>query len=170
MVACKEFQPLPIFWRFFIYGLLGFATEVCFTAGWEFVVNLNFKFPGNTSLWSFIIYGVSVLICEQIRHHLLKRKVPLLLRAVVLTIWAFTWEFCWGLVLRPLGWNAWDYTPFDYNIMGIITLEYTPAWYAGSIVTDLYVIPYTHDLCWRNSDKGSSDDSMSNGDLKPKSS
>ena len=169
MEADKESQPLPTFWRFFIYGLLGFATEVCFTAGWEFVVNLNFKFPGNTSLWSFIIYGLSVLICEHIRQHLLDRQVPLLLRAMVYTIWAFAWEFCWGLILTPLGWNAWDYTPFDYDIMGIITLEYTPAWFTGSVVTDLFVIPYTLELCWRNSDKVTASDLINNGEIKQKS-
>lgn len=163
-------QSLPIQWRFFIYGLLGLATEVCFTAGWEFVVNLNFKFPGNTSLWSFVIYGVSVLICERIRQRLLEHNVPLILRALVFTVWAFTWEFCWGLVLTRLGWNAWDYTPFDYDIMGIITLEYTPAWFAGSLVMDQLIIPFTNDLCWQKCEEHNlGDSSAANGEVKQKS-
>ncbi len=162
-------ELLPLHWRFFLYGLLGFATEVCFTAGWEFVVNLNFKFPGNTSLWSFVIYGTSLLICERVRQYLLDRDVPLLARAFVYTVWAFTWEFCWGMILTSLGWNAWDYTPFDYDVMGIITLEYTPAWYVGSIFTDLFIIPYTMSLCWKPKGEKATSEPIVNGCVKPKS-
>ena len=167
-MANKESRPLSAQWRFFIYGLIGFATEVCFTAGWEFVVNVNFKFPGNTSLWSFIIYAVSVLVCEHIRRHLLNRKVPLLLRGIVYTLWAFAWEFFCGLILTHLGWNAWDYTTFEYDIMGVITLEYAPAWYTGSLIADVFVIPYTLQLCWKNREKVNTAGGTSNGEIKQK--
>ena len=75
--------------------------------------------------------------------------VPLFLRALIYTIWTFAWEFSTGYVLRLFNGCPWDYGPwFTYNIMGLITLEYAPLWYIGSILCEKYVIKLTLDLKW----------------------
>ncbi len=174
MAVQSSLQPISIFWRLCIYGHLGFAAEVGFTAAWEFVVNLNMRFPGNTSLWSFFIYGLFGLVAEKIREFMLSCHIPLLIRAFVFMIAAFAWEFSCGMILKPLGFNAWDYSAFDYNIMGIITLEYAPAWYFGCLVGDAIFIPYINQLYWgpepeRRTKQAMQENTELNGEVKQKS-
>ena len=148
MVVIRELQveqtrPLTLLGRFYIYALHGYAAEVMFTALWEFIVNLNWKFPGNTSIWSFFIYGASCLVLERLYIRLRALGIPLLIRALLYTMWTYWWEFTTGWVLTQFGACPWDYTIFDGHFMGLITLEYAPAWYLGCIALDLIVLPLT---------------------------
>nr|KAG5699757.1 hypothetical protein BaRGS_014173 [Batillaria attramentaria] len=54
-------EALSSLGRFYIYAIHGYASEVMFTAIWEFVVNFNWKLPGVTSIWSFPIYVMQEL-------------------------------------------------------------------------------------------------------------
>uniref|UniRef100_A0A2C9L0S4 Transmembrane protein 229b n=1 Tax=Biomphalaria glabrata TaxID=6526 RepID=A0A2C9L0S4_BIOGL len=114
-LACKMdpkiYERISTLGRFYIYAIHGYATEVMFTALWEFVVNLNWKFPGNTSMWSFPIYGLSGLVCEHIFVYLSSREVPLVTRGLVYTFWTYCWEFSTGYILKQFGACPWDYTP-----------------------------------------------------------
>ena len=148
MALQASFQPISIFWRLCIYGLLGFAVEVIFTAGWEFVVNLNLRFMGNTSLWSFIIYGLFGLFAEKLRELMVYCHIPLVIRALVLMTAAYVWEFTCGMILKLVGLNTWDYSSFKYNMMEVVTLEYAPAWYVGCLVLDVIYIPYIKQIYW----------------------
>ena len=155
-------EPLSSLGRFYIYALHGFATEVVFTAGWEFVVNINWKFPGNTSMWSFLIYGLSCLVIERMYLYMKPKGVPLLVRAFIYTLWTYAWEFSCGFLLKQFDACPWDYTPFDGDFMGLITLEYLPAWFFGNIILDLVLLNFTRRLLW------SSPQPLVNGDLKQK--
>lgn len=134
---------LTLLGRFYIYAIHGYATEVMFTAIWEFVVNFNMKLPGVTSIWSFPIYGISVLVVEQLYLILDAHKIPLIVRALVYTIWTYCWEFSTGFVLRQFDACPWDYTPFEGDFMGLVTLEYLPLWYFGAIFVERVIIFYT---------------------------
>ena len=155
-------EPLSTLARFYIYALHGFATEVVFTAGWEFVVNINWKFPGNTSMWSFLIYGLSCLVIERMHLYLKPKGVPLLLRAIIYTLWTYIWEFSCGYLLKQFNACPWDYTPFERDYMGLITLEYLPAWFFGNMVLDVVLLRYTRRLMLANTQP------LANGDLKQK--
>ena len=136
-------EALSVLGRFYIYAIHGYATEVMFTAIWEFVVNFNWKLPGVTSVWSFPIYGVSVLVVEQLYLLMEPRGVPLVLRGLVYTLWTYGWEFSTGLILRQFDACPWDYTPFHGDFMGLVTLEYLPLWYFGAIFLERFIIRYT---------------------------
>ncbi|KAH3846388.1 transmembrane protein 229B-like [Dreissena polymorpha] len=140
--------PLSVFWRWYIYALHGYATEIIFTAGWEFVFNLNWKLMGNTSIWIMPIYGISGLVCEQIYIACKSRGMPLILRGFVYLAWTYIWEFSSGFVLKQFDLCPWDYSHYEGDFMGLITLEYAPLWYLLGLMLDLIVLPLTRQLYW----------------------
>jgi len=144
----RETTQLSVFWRWYIYALHGYATEIIFTALWEFVFRLNWKLMGNTSIWIMPIYGISGLVCEMIHEQCMKRGMPLLLRGVVYLIWTYFWEFTSGFILLQFDLCPWDYTHYDADFMGLITLEYAPLWFLLSLLIDQLVLPYTKQLQW----------------------
>lgn len=140
-------QKLSVLGRFYIYALHGYFVEVAFTAGWEFVVNYNWKFPGNTSMWSLLIYGTSMLALETM-YQKMRNVVPLPIRALIYVLWTYLWEYACGYVLLQFDACPWNYSQFDYNLHGLITFEYAPAWYVGAIVAEKLIIPLTLQLAW----------------------
>ena len=165
-MSSGEAVPFSIFWRFYIYALHGYATEVMFTAAWEFVVNINWKFPGNSSVWSFFIYGICSIFIERLYLRLKEKGVPLLIRGLIYTAASYSFEFTTGFILRQFDACPWDYTPFDGDFMGLVTLEYLPLWYVANLLMDLILIPLTLQLHW--GPKGAITSATSNGDLKCK--
>ncbi len=137
--------PVSVYFRFYIYAIHGYFTEVMFTAAWEFVVHLNWKFPGVTSVWSLFIYGMSTLVIEKL-YDRLKDKCPVPFRIAIYIVWIYTWEFATGLFLRQFNACPWDYSPFDWNFFGLITLEYAPAWAIGALLTEQVLIKHTRRL------------------------
>ncbi|KAK8390547.1 hypothetical protein O3P69_010318 [Scylla paramamosain] len=125
--------------RLYIYGLHGFLIEILFTAVWDFVLHRDWALVGSTSVWSLFIYGVGSLVVEQLyrRFH---TSLPLLLRGLCYVAWIYVWEFSTGLILRQYGACPWDYTERNYNLLGLITLEYFPAWYLASVLTEQFLI------------------------------
>ena len=107
--------------------------EVVFTGLWDFVASGNWTLKGYSSLWSFFIYGLGTLLgMEHLHGYLKSLRTPLLLRCVVYVLMTYVWEFSCGLVLSYFNACPWDYTPFAYDIMGLITLEYAPLWFLGA--------------------------------------
>lgn len=92
---------------------------------------------------SFPIYGLSCLVVEQMYVYLTARKVPLLVRGLIYTLWTYCWEFSTGFILKQFGACPWDYTPFHGDFMGLVTLEYAPLWFIGAIVNERLVMHYT---------------------------
>ena len=58
-------------------------------------------------------------------------------------VWIYLWEFSAGLLLRQFGACPWDYSPFDFDFFGLITLEYAPAWFIGAVLTEQVLIKNT---------------------------
>lgn len=135
---------LPLASRLFLYGLCGLFAEVMFTATWYFVDSAKYrhgwKLHGCTSVWSFPIYAVSSFVVERM-FLFLNGKTSWVLRGVIYVVWTYIWEFVTGLVLRQFNACPWDYTEYTHvNIMGLITLDYAPLWYIGSLLLETVVI------------------------------
>lgn len=135
-------EPLTALSRWYLYAIHGYFCEVMFTAAWEFVVNLNWKFPGVTSVWALFIYGTSILIVERM-YLRLRGRCPLLLRCLIYTLWTYLWEFTTGFILRQFNACPWDYSQFDFDFMGLITLEYAVPWFCGALIMEQFIIRNT---------------------------
>lgn len=135
-------EPLTAFSRWYLYAIHGYFCEVMFTAAWEFVVNFNWKFPGVTSVWALFIYGTSILIVEKMYLYL-KDKCNIVVRCFIYTLWTYLWEFTTGLILRQFNACPWDYSQFDFDFMGLITLEYAIPWFCASFIMEQLVIRNT---------------------------
>uniref|UniRef100_A0A1I7XUF0 Transmembrane protein n=1 Tax=Heterorhabditis bacteriophora TaxID=37862 RepID=A0A1I7XUF0_HETBA len=146
--------------RLFLYGLFGFASEVCFTATWEALENGNRKLIGVTSMYVFFVYGISILFMERL-YLCFKDFLTLPFRAAIYVFVCYIWEFSIGFFLKR--WDAcpWDYERFitmvsydsllnyfHYHFMGLITFEYIPVWYVSSIVCEIFVIRYVLYAAW----------------------
>ena len=137
--------------KIYIYALHGCAAEVIYTALWDLFSHYDIKLAGNSHIWALFIYGVSCYVIECASSYLRDTlKIPLLIRALIYTIWTFCWEFATGFALRQIGACPWDYEPwFNWHVMGLITLEYTPFWYFGAIFVELILVKWTNMLVWR---------------------
>ncbi|CAI9177132.1 unnamed protein product [Rangifer tarandus platyrhynchus] len=135
-------EPLTALSRWYLYAIHGYFCEVMFTAAWEFVVNFNWKFPGVTSVWALFIYGTSILIVERM-YLRLRGRCPLLVRCLIYTLWTYLWEFTTGFILRQFNACPWDYSQFDFDFMGLITLEYAVPWFCGALIVEQFIIRNT---------------------------
>ncbi|KAE8587758.1 hypothetical protein XENTR_v10022096 [Xenopus tropicalis] len=162
-------EPLTALSRWYLYAIHGYFCEVMFTAAWDFVVNYNWKFPGVTSVWALFIYGTSILIVEKMYLYL-KDKCNILIRCLIYTLWTYIWEFSTGLILRQFNACPWDYSQFDFDFMGLITLEYAIPWFCASFIMEQLVIRNTLRLRFdEHAEPGSpvmSTVSMANGHVK----
>ena len=128
---------LPTPARFYFWGVHGIFGEVLFTATWEYVVSRELHLKGFSSLWSFFNYGFGTLLAEAFHEFLVALKVPLIIRLIVYVLLLYTWEFTAGMILRQFEACPWDYSQFDYNFMGVITLEYAPCWLIATAYFEL---------------------------------
>lgn len=140
----SEEPSLPFASKLMFYGLCGFFVEVLFTATWYFVDSARYhhgwKLHGCTSVWSFPIYGFSFYVVEKM-FIALDDKTSIFLRGLVYLVWTYIWEFSTGLLLRQFNACPWDYNGYTYfNVMGLITFDYAPLWYVGSLLLETVVI------------------------------
>ena len=144
-----SYTPLSYIGRFYIYGLQGVFTEVFYTALWELAFARNRKLIGVSSIWAFFIYAFSQMFIERIHPKLISYRIPVVLRGLVYLVWTYFWEFSTGYTLKMFDSCPWDYeTTFSYHFFGVITLEYAPFWYFGSIIAERIFIPAVNQLNW----------------------
>ena len=131
---------LPGPYRLYFWGVHGIFAEVVFTSVWEFVVTGKWSLMGVSSIWSFLTYGFGTFyLAEYLHESLYKLKVPLLVRCCAYVCVAYAWEFSCGALLRFFDACPWDYTPFEYDFMGLITLEYAPLWFAAGLYFEFVI-------------------------------
>lgn len=111
-----------------------------FTSLFNFVESSfrDWKFRGHSSLWSFFQYGFGSFVVEQM-YLSWKGKwyLPMPVRGVLYVLWVYLWEFSWGIVLRHFNACPWDYSNRQWNVYGLITLQYFPVWYIASLYQEL---------------------------------
>ncbi len=131
---------LPWIHRLYFWGVHGIFLEVVFTGIWEFVVSGNWRLMGVSSIWSFLMYGLGTFLIAESGHNLLvSLRVPLLMRCLCFVPLTFLWEFSCGLFFDLFEARSWDYSAFTYNIMGLITLEYTPVWFFVGLYCEMLI-------------------------------
>ena len=117
-------------------GLHGFFDEILFTSLFNFVESnfQDWRFRGHSSLWSFFMYGFGSFVIEWL-YLSWKDKwyLPMPVRATIYVLWVYIWEFSFGLVLRYFAACPWDYSNRQWNLCGLITLQYFPAWFVASV-------------------------------------
>ena len=132
---------LPWPYRLYFWGVHGVFAEVVFTAVWEFVVGGSLRLMGMSSLWSFLVYGLGTFAgAELARKLMLARRVPTWARCLAYVPLVYTWEFSCGAILSHFDACPWDYSEFDYDFMGLITLEYAPLWLIGGAYFELIML------------------------------
>ena len=129
-------MAVNVWLRMFFYGLHGFFDEILFTSMLNFAESnfIDWSFRGHSSLWSFFMYGFGSFIIEQL-YLLWKDKpfLPMPVRGFLYVIWVYILEFSCGMLLRYFNACPWDYSSRQWNLSGLITLQYFPAWYAASL-------------------------------------
>ncbi len=115
--------------RSLIYGLLGWAIEIVWTALPK-RRPVDWTLPGHTYLWMLPIYALIGPFYEPV--HTALRRVAWPLRALTYATGFIGIETLTGLVLiRLLGRCPWDYTGRTrWQIGGVTRLDYVPLWAA----------------------------------------
>lgn len=117
--------------RFGVYGLLGYAIEVCFTAGKDLVTGKgDARLRGESYVWMAPIYGAGGLTGEAIGQAM--RNRPIWQRAAAYAVAFWTVEAVTGeLLRRTTGDVPWgeDYRRYrDQLGNGLIRLSYAGNW------------------------------------------
>lgn len=108
---------------------------------------LNFSL-GCSSIWSLAIYGTCGLVLERLSKLLRDRKIPIYLRAIIYVLVIYFWEYTSGTLLRLISACPWDYMEFNYNLGGLITLEYAPFWLLTGLLTERIFVGRLEQLRW----------------------
>ena len=124
--------------RALAYALLGWSTEIVFTA-LERVVHRqtrDARLLGHSYLWMAPIYGAAALLFEPVHDRL--RDRPAAERAAVYSAAIMAFEYGTGrLIERTTGVIPWDYTGRSrFSIRGATRLDYAPLWAAAGLALE----------------------------------
>ncbi|MCY1065918.1 hypothetical protein OV090_14145 [Nannocystis sp. RBIL2] len=132
--------------RFFIYGVIGWAAEIVWTAAYELVTGTRkdpldprvrvrmtpperWKLAGHTYLWMFPLYGMGGLAFEPCHEWI--RHWPWPIRGALWAAGIFAVEYAFGRLLRAVsGRCPWDYSYARWHVHGLVRLDYAPVWFA----------------------------------------
>lgn len=117
--------------RFILYGLLGIAIEVIWTALYEklFEHKPGWDLKGTTYVWMMPVYGLTVVLYEPVYHAI--DELGWMWRGLIYAIGILVVEYVVGFVLRKIDRCPWDYTDATrFQIHGLIRLDYAPLWFA----------------------------------------
>lgn len=120
------------FFMIIFFVCLGITTEVFFTAFMALLNNEPFcnkpliSMTGHTYVWMAFIYGLIPILGLLFHHNVVHWKIWFRLPFYVVLLYFV--EFCSGYILRALtGSCPWEYKD-GWNIMGLIQLQFIPAW------------------------------------------
>jgi len=115
--------------RFAVYGMLGWAMEIGFTAvTQQFEGSGDRRLQGHTYLWMLPLYGMAAVLFDPIHNRVRKRSAPV--RGVAYASGFIAAEYASGWALRRLtGVCPWDYTGRSrFVVDGVTRLDYAPLW------------------------------------------
>lgn len=138
MPAASRLRPLTRAERAVAYGVLGWSTEVVFTALEELSHRRtrDARLRGHTYLWMAPIYGLCAVLYEPA--HDAVRARPTAHRALTYALGILAVEYASGrLIRRATGVIPWDYTGRSpLAIRGATRLDYAPLWAAAGIALE----------------------------------
>ena len=119
-----------MFFRFLVYGILGWCSEIVWTAVKKRVTGAasDWLLMGETSLWSFPMYGSIAFLYEPLYDAL--RGQFLLVRATVYLVGFWLIEYVGGwLVWKITGNKPWDYSKSPGGgLNGLIRWNFVFVW------------------------------------------
>jgi uncharacterized membrane protein len=131
-------RPLRRGERALAYGLLGWSTEVVFTAAQNLLhaETRDARLAGHSYLWMAPIYGLCAVLYEP-AHDLLRHR-PVARRAAAYAAGIMAVEYvCGRLIQRATGVIPWDYTGRSpLAVHGAIRLDYAPVWAAAGVALE----------------------------------
>jgi uncharacterized membrane protein len=118
--------------RYFLLGCFGLCVEIVFTAVMDSLIlrrsEAAWKLEGNTYLWMHPIYGGGLYFGTMVMP-MARYRLPLPLRVLGGVVVCFAIEYISGYILKATtGVCPWDYTQAEWNVDGLIRLDYAPAW------------------------------------------
>ncbi|MCL2406754.1 MAG: putative ABC transporter permease [Defluviitaleaceae bacterium] len=119
-----------LLFSFLIFGILGWCLEILWT-GLGSLFRGDFSMKATTGVWMFFIYGSAAFFGPVFT---LLSAFPLILRGLIYVVIIFAVEFATGLGLRSFNACPWDYSNARMNVMGVIRLDYAPAWFAAGLL------------------------------------
>jgi Putative ABC-transporter type IV len=146
--------------RFAVYGLLGFAAEVIWTAAYDLVAGTTratgdvvgrrplegperWRLAGRTYLWMFPIYGATGLLFEPASDAMGGLAWPL--RGLAWMTGIFVIEYVAGWAIERLtGRCPWDYSYVRSSVHGYIRLDYAPVWFAFGLLGERLIQGVRH--------------------------
>ena len=132
-------SDLPKIFHFYFYGIQGFCYEIMFTSLTDFFKDGNWELKGHSAISSFFIYGTCSFFVEHLYAFLYyKHNIHWYIRMPLYVLIAYTWELSWGLILSYFNACPWDYSGYKYNFLGLICLEYAPAWLTAAFCQDQF--------------------------------
>lgn len=140
MPAMPELSPRPLSraQRALAYALLGWSTEVVFTAidGFARGETRDARLRGHSYLWMAPIYGLCAVLYEPAHDRL--RGRPATGRAAVYAAGILAVEYATGrLIGRLTGVIPWDYTGRGRMVIhGATRLDYAPLWAAAGMALE----------------------------------
>ena len=138
MPAASRSRPLTRAERAVAYGMLGWSTEVVFTALQELSHRhtRDARLRGHSYLWMAPIYGLCAVLYEP-AHDAVRRR-PTVHRALAYALGILAVEYASGrLIRRATGVIPWDYTGRSpLAIHGATRLDYAPLWAAAGIALE----------------------------------
>ncbi|XP_027861743.1 transmembrane protein 229b-like [Xiphophorus couchianus] len=143
-------HPLSALFRLYVYALHGCLCEVAFTAVYDWCSARDQRLPGHSSIWALPMYGSAIFCMEALRARLLAQSRSLPVRLAVYTLFIYMWEFSWGVGLSLMGACPWDYSAHRYNLRGLVTLDYAPAWAVAGLIAEQHVIKNTLKIRLKN--------------------
>ena len=121
--------------RFLIFAFIGLLFEVFFGALGDLRSGDWQHFRGSTSPYMMIDYGLLGVFLMPIATPLIRRRIPLVLRAAVYMLGIFFVEYVSGILFHyVLHLHIWDYHSINYrgiplHLHGQIALPFAIPWY-----------------------------------------
>ena len=129
-------QTKRVFFRFFLFALIGLLFEVFFGAAHDVVAG-RWNLTGSTSPWMMLDYGLLGVVTPWLARPMKARGLPLVARAFVYMLGIFVIEYVSGIVFHKVfSRSIWDYSDLPYNLHGQIALPFVIPWYLLGLVTE----------------------------------
>ncbi|ADO68132.1 putative ABC transporter permease [Stigmatella aurantiaca] len=134
----SEGQPLGTFARFVVYGLMGWCIECLFTSLVDLATGAgDLRLRGYSYLWMHPIWGVGLLLGEQLVGVMKRAGLSRLLRATLGMVLCFAVEYLTGAgLVAVLGLCPWDYSAAWASVNGLIRLDYAPYWFMCALMCE----------------------------------